>query len=179
MIYGDYMGTFILCIEIFFARILDVSLGTIRTLFNVKGKSLIAAIIGFIEILVWYLVVKEVLVTDNANFFVVISYCLGFATGTYVGGMLSKKFMRGNLTVQVITNKNIAEELRDNDFAVSVLDVKGKNEDESRYMLFIEIENKDLYNLQKLIKKLDKNAFIVVNESKMVLNGYIRNRVGK
>ncbi len=179
MIYGDYMGTFILCIEIFFARILDVSLGTIRTLFNVKGKSLIAAIIGFIEILVWYLVVKEVLVTDNANFFVVISYCLGFATGTYVGGMLSKKFMRGNLTVQVITNKNIAEELRDNDFAVSVLDVKGKNEDESRYMLFIEIENKDLYNLQKLIKKLDNNAFIVVNESKMVLNGYIRNRVGK
>ena len=104
---------------------------------------------------------------------------MGFATGTYVGGMLSKKFMRGNLTVQVITNKNIAEELRDNDFAVSVLDVKGKNEDESRYMLFIEIENKDLYNLQKLIKKLDKNAFIVVNESKMVLNGYIRNRVGK
>ena len=179
MIYGDYMGTFILCIEIFFARILDVSLGTIRTLFNVKGKSLIAAIIGFIEILVWYLVVKEVLVTDNANFFVVISYCLGFATGTYVGGMLSKKFMKGNLTVQVITNKNIAEELRDNDFAVSVLDVKGKNEDESRYMLFIEIENKDLYNLQKLIKKLDNNAFIVVNESKMVLNGYIRNRVGK
>ena len=45
--------------------------------------------------------------------------------------------MRGNLTVQVITNKNIATELRNNDFAVSVLDVKGKDEEEARYMLFI------------------------------------------
>lgn len=173
------MGIFLLCVEIFFARILDVSLGTIRTLFTVKGKSFMAAFIGFIEILIWYLVVKEVLVTDNANFFVVTSYCLGFAAGTYVGSVLSKKFMRGNLTVQVITTNNIADNLRDNDFAVSVLDVRGKNEDESRYMLFIEIENKDLYNLQKLIKELDKNAFIVVNESKLVLNGYMRNRVGK
>ncbi len=180
MINGDYyMTVFILCVEIFFARILDVSLGTIRTLFNVKGKNILAALVGFIEVLVWYLVVKEVLVTDNANFFVVMSYCLGFATGTYVGGMLSKKFMRGNLTVQVITNKNIATELRNNDFAVSVLDVKGKDEEEARYMLFIEIENKELFNLQKLIKQLDSNAFIVVNESKMVLNGYMKNRVGK
>lgn len=179
MIIGDFMEIFILCVEIFFARILDVSLGTIRTLFNVKGKSFMAAFVGFIEILIWYLVVKEVLVTDNANFFVVMSYCLGFATGTYIGGILSKKFIKGNLTVQVITNKNFAEELRNDGFAVSVLDVKGKNEDEPRYMLFIEIDNKDLYNLQKLIKELDKNAFIVVNESKLVLNGYMKNRVGK
>ena len=40
----------LLCIKIFLVRILDVSLGTVRTIMTVKNKNLIASIIGFIEI---------------------------------------------------------------------------------------------------------------------------------
>ena len=51
----------VLCLTVFFGRIIDVSLGTIRTLFTVKGKRIIAATIGFIEATIWFLVVKEAL----------------------------------------------------------------------------------------------------------------------
>ncbi|HPE14523.1 MAG TPA: DUF5698 domain-containing protein [Bacilli bacterium] len=172
------MAILILCVKIFFVRILDVSLGTFRTLLTVKGKTLYASIIGFIEVIIWFLIVKEALNTDIDSIWVAVSYSGGFATGTYIGGLISKKFIRGNLTVQIITSNEyskLVNELRDAGYAVSVLNVRGKNEDEEKYMLFIEIENKSLYHLQKLIKKLDPEAFIVVNESKYVYNGYIRN----
>ena len=82
-----------LCLKIFFVRIIDVSLGTVRTIFSVKGKNLIASLIGFVEITVWFLVVKEALNTTESGLIIGISYSLGFAVGTYVGGILSNKFI--------------------------------------------------------------------------------------
>ena len=148
-------------------------MGTFRTIVTVKGKSLYASLIGFVEILIWFLIVKEALNTDETSIWIAISYSLGFATGTYVGSILSNNFIKGNLTVQIITSSinNIASSLRENDYAVTVIDVKGKDETE-KDMLFIEINKKDFNHLQQLVKKMDKNAFIVVNETKYVDNGF-------
>lgn len=171
------MELLILCIKIFCVRILDVSLGTVRTIVTVKGKTAIAAIIGFIEVLIWFLIVKEALNTDETSIFVALSYAGGYATGTLVGGILSNKFVSGNLGVQIILSKRddvIINEIRLAGYAVSVLDVKGKNEEETKYMLFIEINKKKFTALKKLIKKLDEKAFMVVNETKMVQNGYLK-----
>ena len=163
-----------LCIKIFFVRIIDVSLGTVRTIFSVKGKNIIASLIGFIEITVWFLVVKEALNTDENSLWIVISYAGGFSAGTYIGGILSQKFIQSNLGVQVITpNHNIIEFLRNNGFAVSVLDIKGKK-DEKKYMLYISITNKKYDELERMIKSYDEKALIVVNEIKNIENGFIK-----
>ena len=138
------MATFILCLKIFFVRILDVSLGTLRTMITVKGKNLYASLIGFFEILVWFLIVKEALNTDNTSIWVAISYALGFATGTYLGGILSSKFISGNLSLQIITNKlEIVNKLRDEGYGVTVMDALGIDDSE-KYMLnmFITLSNK-------------------------------------
>ena len=95
----------ILCIKIFLVRIIDVSLGTFRTIITVKGKALYASIIGFIEVFVWFIIVREALNTDIDSIWIAISYSLGFSTGTYIGSILSKKFIEGTLSVQIITNK--------------------------------------------------------------------------
>ena len=87
------MHILFLCIEIFLARIIDVSLGTIRTIIVVKGRNLIGSILGFIEVAVWFLVVEQALSNGNSNIFIVLSYALGFATGTYIGGIISKRFI--------------------------------------------------------------------------------------
>ena len=179
---GDVMELFILCIKIFFIRIIDVSLGTFRTMATVKGKSVTAALIGFFEVLVWFLIVKEALNTTNNSIFIAISYSLGFATGTYIGSVLSNKYIKGNLSVQIITKKaypNMVDGLRNKGFAVSLFEVIGKNKDENKYMLFIEISNSDYFKLQKLVKKYDESAFIVANESKYVQNGYFMNQIVK
>ena len=173
---GDDMELLLLCIKIFFARILDVSLGTLRTVITVKGKSLYASLVGFVEIFVWFLIVKEALNTDETSIWIAVAYSLGFATGTFIGSVLSQKLITGNLSVQIITDKaypDMVNTLRNEGYGVTVMDVEGKNTEEDKYMLFIEINNKSLNHLQHLVKKIDNDAFIVVNETKYVQNGFI------
>lgn len=167
------MTLFLMCLKIFFARLVDVSLGTIRTIYTIKGKNFIASFIGLIEITVWFLVVKEALNTSNSSWWVVISYALGFSMGTYLGGEISKYFSKSKLGVQVVTSKidkDMVKTIRNKGYAVSVLNVEGNHG--NKYMLFIEIDGSKLSQLQRLIKELDKTAFVVVNETKYVQNGY-------
>lgn len=169
------METLLLCLKIFFVRILDVSLGTTRTIVMVKGKALVASFIGFLEVFIWFMIVREALNTTENGILVAIFYSLGFSIGTLVGSKLSKHFIEGNLTIQVITDKKeIAKEIRKEGYGVSVLNVNGQDEDKQRYMLLIEINDKKLNNLNTLIKQLDKNAFLMVTETKLVHNGYFK-----
>ena len=164
----------LLCFKIFFARILDVSLGTVRTIFTVKGKYLIASMIGFVEICIWFTIVREALNTDETSLWIMFSYAAGYATGTYIGGILSNKIIKTNFSVQVITgNIALAELLRSEGYAVSLIDIKGQ-EEKDKYMLFIEIRHKNLDHLKEFIRKNDDKAFIVVNETKYVQNGFIK-----
>ena len=168
------MDLFSLCLKIFFVRIIDVSLGTARTIIMIKGKGFIASLIGFIEVFVWFMIVREALNTQESGILIAISYSLGFAVGTFVGSILSDKFIEGNLGVEVITEKKeIANAIRKNNYAVSVVDVNGQD-DIKKYMLIIEIKNKKLDELKKLIEELDKNAFIMISETKLVQNGYFK-----
>ena len=168
------MGLFFLCLKIFCARILDVSLGTLRTIITVKGKNLYAAMIGFVEICIWFTIVREALNTDEQSLFIMLSYAGGYATGTYIGGIISKKVIKGTLSVQVITNNfDLVSIIRNAGYAVSVMDIHGQDES-NKYMLYIEINNKSYNNLRKIIQKNDNKAFIVVNETKYVQNGFIK-----
>lgn len=164
-----------LCIKIFFARILDVSLGTVRTIFTVKGKDLIASLIGFIEICIWFTIVREALNTNETSLWIMVSYAAGYATGTYIGGKLSNKIIKTNFSVQVITsNLKLAELLRGEGYAVSLINIQGQEEKTDKYMLFIEIRNKNLTHLKEFIRQNDDKAFVVVNETKFVQNGFIK-----
>ncbi len=165
----------LLCLKIFFIRILDVSLGTIRTIITVKGKTMLASIIGFIELFVWFVIVKEAINTEETSLFVALSYAGGFAVGTFLGSILSNKFIQGTLNVQVITSKSeMMEKLRKNGYAVSVIDIKGKDVSQGKYMLFIGVNNHSFENLKENIQKIDSKAFMVVNETKYVQNGFIK-----
>ena len=163
-----------LCIKIFLVRILDVSLGTIRTIMTVKNKNLIASIIGFVEITIWFLVVKEAINTDSNSIFIVISYALGFSTGTYIGGIISYKYIKGYVTVHVITNNKTLETiLRKHKYGVTKLKIDGMNQDDKQ-MLIIQISNKRLEELKLLISKIDSKAFLVISDTKYIQNGFIK-----
>lgn len=173
------MTLFLLCIKIFFVRVLDVALGTIRTVMTVKGKNLLATIIGFIEVTIWFLVVKDALNSDSNSMWIVFSYAGGFAIGTYLGGILSKRFIRGKLNVQIIVNKDnndLIGVLRENGYAISVMKAKGYK-DSNKLLLFMEIDSYHLQELDEMVKSHDEKAFMVVNETKYVQNGYFRDIV--
>lgn len=167
------MSLFLLCIEIFFARICDVTLGTIRTMMTVRGKNLLATIFGFFEITIWFLMVKDALTSEYNSVFIVLSYALGYATGTFIGGLISG-LIRSKLCIQIIidsTDLDLISKLRESGYAVTVMNVKGYN-DKDKYMLLLEIDSDKFKKLENLIHAEDKKIFMMVNETKYVRNGY-------
>lgn len=164
------MNTVLKCLEVFIARMADVSIGSVRTIILVKGKNLLACILAFIEILIWFYVAKDIL-TSDPSIYVVLSYAGGYAFGTYTGGLINKYFVRGNLTAFVVTgskNRKLVDDLKRNNYGVTIVGVE-----EDKLTLLIEFKKKNLKALKNVIKKVDKNAFIIINESLHVENGYM------
>jgi len=165
---------FLLCIKIFAARVVDVSLATFVTVSTVKGKRLLATILGFIDVIIWFLVVKEALNTELDSIWIAISYAGGYALGTFIGGTLSSILINGMISVQVILNSekdiNI---IREAGYAVSEIECTGKDNTKNT-MLFIEVDKKHLKDLKNIIKQIDEKAFMVVNETKYVENGFFK-----
>jgi uncharacterized protein YebE (UPF0316 family) len=165
----------VLCIKVFLARILDVSLGTVRTMFTVKNKNVLASLIGFVEVLIWFLIVKEALNSNENGIYIAITYSLGFAAGTYIGGYLADILITGNITLQVFTNNlELVNAIRKNGYAVSAVECKGYDKEISKEMLYINVNKKKEKELKKIIHKNDKDAFVIVNETKYVVNGYFK-----
>lgn len=88
---------------IFGARILDVSCNTIRILFLVKGQRFVAACIGFVEVMIYMMVLGFILGGGKRlSVWELLFYCGGFATGNYVGSWLEEKLMNTFTLVEVI-----------------------------------------------------------------------------
>lgn len=167
----------ITCLKIFAARILDVSLGTIRTNYFVKGKTIEPFIIAFFEVLIWYAVAKEALNTEANTIAVAISYSLGYATGTFIGSKISKSLIKGTVGVEVIVNENsdsLIDEIRNKGYAVSIIELKNVYDGNNKDMLFLQVSSKKLKELTSIIQKFDESAFIIINETKKVYNGYLK-----
>jgi len=171
------MEILILCVTIFFARIVDVSLGTVRVIVTVKGRTFLASIIAFIEVFVWFLIAREALNTVLTSFWIPIAYASGFATGTLIGSVAAKKFIKGVIGVQIITTKlsdEMINTIKAEGIGVSVIKLESVDEEHKKDMLYIQVSNYKVKKLQQIVKKIDKDAFIVVNETKYVQNGFIK-----
>lgn len=163
---------FFLCLKIFLARIIDVSLGTVRTIFVVKNEKALATIFAFAEVMVWFFAAREALNTDGPIWLIALSYSLGYASGTYIGTLIDDLFIKGVVNIEVIsnniTNKEIGK-IKDKDFGVTVL----KSVDNKKF-LFIIVDKKRMHECLKMLKMLDNEAFIIVNNSHSTYNGYIK-----
>ena len=166
----------VLCIIIFISRILDVSLGTVRTIMTVRGNRKVASMIAFVEVMLWFIIVREAINTEETSIFIAISFAAGFAVGTYVGGLVAKLLFPSNSLVQVITSNRDPQLLKiisDEGFPMTVSDVFGREHITEKYMLFIYVNGKFINKLKNLIIENDPLAFISISEGKSAINGQI------
>ena len=164
------------CLTIFFARIVDVSISTFRTMIMVKKKSFITPILAFCEVFVWFMAARKALNTDIDSILIPICYSLGYATGTYIGGVLSRNLIKNVNTVEVTTKRNntkLINTLRNKGFALSIISLKNAYL-EPKDLIILDVKSRCTKELVKLVKDLDKNAFVVVRDTKNVYNGYIK-----
>jgi uncharacterized protein YebE (UPF0316 family) len=170
----------ILCLKIFFCRIIDVSLSTFRTVIIVRGKTKVAAIIAIVEALVWFLVVREALNFETVNKLetlnIALAYALGFSAGNIIGGELSKK-ISGTINVQVVTSKRDPEMIKmiqDKGFKVTVSNGEPSQFSGEKYLIFAVIENSRLREFKELIMSQDDKAFMMASETKVVTHAVVK-----
>lgn len=164
------------CLEIFLARIIDVSISTFRMMMMVRKKSILTPILAFCEVFVWFIAARKALNTNIDSIFIPIFYSLGYATGTYIGSFLSRKFIKNVNSIEVTTKRNntkLINTLRSEGCAVSVIALKNNYRDK-KDLLIVDVRSKNTQETVKLIKEVDPKAFIVVKDTKIVHNGYIK-----
>ena len=159
---------------IFLAKIVEVTLSTLRTVLVTKGEKIYVAIIGFIEVSIWLKVVSVVLTGISESPAKMLAYALGYACGSLVGLTLEEKIGLGYSTIQIIANKDqgnvLAKLLRDEGKAVTILE--GEGMDSKKSVLLTHIKRKDKELIMKKIEDLNIQAVVTISEIKKIYGGY-------
>lgn len=163
-----------LYLKVFLGKMIDVTLSTLSTMNIIKNKRFTAAIIGSIDVLVWFIVVKEAITTNNNSILIPILYALGYGVGTILGLVISNSLINSISTVLIITNnKQISKIISSNNYGGTIINSKGLKNNNSSYMIISQINSKKIKSFKKLINEYDKTALIVIIDSKNVLNAYL------
>lgn len=165
------MGVYIF---IFLAKILEVSLTTVRTVFITRGEKFLAAIIGFFEVSIWLYVIGKVLSGIQEDPKKMIIYALGFACGNYIGCIIEDKLAIGLLTVNIIVDEcdcgKLATILREKNIGVTVIQGEGINS--KRKILMIHAKRKRKNEIIKIIENSNIKSVISITDTKTVYGGY-------
>lgn len=153
---------------IFFARVCDVSLGTIRIIFISKGIKYLAPVVGFFEILIWIMAISQIM-QNLSNVYYYLFYASGFAMGNFVGIILDEKLSIGNVIVRIITRHDAVElvnALKQLKFGITVLDAEGSKGQVK--VIFSVVKRQNVANVIKLVKKYNPQAFYSVEDIRFV-----------
>ncbi len=168
----DLFDWFILPLIIFTARLIDVSLGTLRIIFVARSMRNWAPVIGFFESLVWLFAISQI-VLNLSNFMCYLAFAGGFAAGNYLGIYLENKLAVGLLSVRVVATEDATDLihfLREQHFgvtSVSALGVTGK----VRLIISV-IKRKDVNDYITIVKKFNPKAFISIEDVRSVQEGF-------
>lgn len=147
---------------VFSLRILDVSLGTMRTISVVTGRMRLSVFLGFFEVLLWILVVSQVILRLQEHPVLVIAYAGGFATGNAIGIILERKLALGRCVVRVISTKGeaVAKVLESLGRVLGIFqsEINGY----SSKLVFSAIDRRHLDEAMEKARKVDPELFYVV-----------------
>lgn len=167
----------LLYVIIFFAKIIEVSISTIRLVFISKGERVKGAILGFVEIMIWLIVVSSVLNNITEDPIKMLIYAAAFSLGNYLGVTIESKIAIGLSSIQVVVSEKdgeiLADILREQGYGVTIIEGKGKN-DSIKNLLFIQLKRKKIPEAVKSIKQNYPEAYITVNDIKSMVGGYIK-----
>jgi uncharacterized protein YebE (UPF0316 family) len=165
---SDLFRYMLLPLFIFVARIMDVTLGTIRIIFVTKGIRKIAPIFGFFEVLIWLLAISRIM-QDLDNWVCYIAYAAGFATGNFVGMYFEEKLAIGHELIRVITRKDatvLIEELRARGYGVTSIRAQGIEGEVA--VIFIIARRSRIQEVLDMINHFNPRALYTVEAIKYV-----------
>lgn len=158
----------VLPILILMARIVDVSLDTIRVIMVAKGYRNLAPFVGFFQSLIWLITITRIMANLD-NWFTYLGYAAGFGLGTYIGMILEGKLALGYELVRVITKKgavDLIDGLREKGYPVT--HVPGMGREGEVGVLYVIIRRKVLRDVVAIIQHYNPNAFYTIEDMRYV-----------
>jgi|TARA_B100000945_G_scaffold193862_1_gene155605 uncharacterized protein YebE (UPF0316 family) len=156
------MNIFLAVIYVFLLRLIEQALGTLRSLYVNKGKPKLGALLGFIESAIWVVAISQV-IKDLNDPLLIIGYALGFAAGTISGSYIESTIAIGNVVVRVFIERNenselLANELRANDFGVTVINGQGRDGEVS--IAWCVVPRKKVKELLNIVSEITPDAYV-------------------
>jgi uncharacterized protein YebE (UPF0316 family) len=171
---NETLRVILVAVGILAARVVDMSLDTIRVLFVVRGRKLLAWCLGFSQSLIFIIAISSVL-TGKLSVYNILAYAAGFATGNVVGMLIEERLAIGHIQMTIISSKRgaaIAEGLRKSGYAVT--EVGGRGKDGTVTMLHCSVLRRKVDQVEKLVSKLDGEAFVTAEDVRPVRRGFWR-----
>jgi uncharacterized protein YebE (UPF0316 family) len=161
-------------LSIFGLRVMDMALDTIRVLFVMRGRRLLAWILGFLQALIFVVAISSVLANLD-NPLNVIGYAAGFATGVVIGMIIEERLAIGHIHYTIISSLRgamLANTLRQSGFAVTEIPARGK--DGTVAVLHCDVTRRDMEKVEKIVLETDLEAFITTEDIRPVWRGFWR-----
>ena len=161
---------------IFFVKLFEVSLATVRVVLINRGEKLKGAIIGFFEVMIWAILVSNLLTTLQEDPIKLVVYCLAFSCGNYFGVILEGKLALGMAQIQVVVSNDkttpISTALREKGFGVTAMTGEGMEGPVDILMIFV--KRKSVPEALSTIREFSPQAVITINDVRQRRNGYLR-----
>lgn len=161
----------ILPLLIYFARVIDVSLGTMRIISLSRDLRKIAPLLGFLEILIWLVAIRQIFNNLN-NPLCYIAYAGGFATGIYTGMGIERRLAIGLRVVRIITRYDASKliaVLREKGFGLTTIDAEGSAG--AVKIIFSIVKRRDIQEVTSLVKHYNPNAFFTIEDIRSAQEG--------
>jgi uncharacterized protein YebE (UPF0316 family) len=162
-------GVLLTGLAVFVARIFDVSVGTVRTIVTVQGRTVISFFLAVFEVTIWITVVSAVIHKVTEMPILVIFYSLGYATGNVVGILVERKLAFGMIILKVFSTsrgQEMAKTFRKLGQAVTIF--QGEGMKGPVLELYLACRRRDLKWMIPKVYEVDSDAFYVVEQAKDV-----------
>ncbi|TWT73485.1 hypothetical protein Pla123a_38210 [Posidoniimonas polymericola] len=160
----DSLPVGVLALLIFCLRIFDVSLGTVRTIAVVQGRSTVTVLLGFIEVLVWVTTVTHVVQRATGNPVLLVAYAGGFAAGNAVGIAVEKRLALGAVIVRFVSQsagQEVAELLKRR--SPKVFQFEGREHLAPVTLIYVPARRRDARRLIKQAMEIDPSLYYAVD----------------
>jgi uncharacterized protein YebE (UPF0316 family) len=167
----DWYTWVFLPLLIFVARVIDVSLGTLRIIFTARGKRQLAPLLGFVEVFIWVAVISQMVRGVN-HVVAYLAYAAGFAAGNYVGMWIESRLALGTVVLRVILAQAgdvLADSLHEAGYGVTRVDGQGANGPVK--LIYTIVRRKDLPGVLEVIHQTTPKAFVAVEEVRSTEQG--------
>ena len=169
------LNPIIVCFIVCAAKIVEITIQSLKTCMMVKGQRLKAACLGFAECMIWGLVISTIIGTLGDNLALLLFYGVGYATGLFLGSTIESKIALGTYNLELIASdestEKITKYLKENQRGYTVFE--GHGSVDKMNMIFVVLPRKESPRvLRDIRKECNNKVFVAVSEISKYAGGY-------